>query len=151
MVYFYRDVSPRRRSPRRTTMVLRSLMRNRLKKPPQSMSHHQHQKLPSPLHTPQSLISPEPLSFHLLKCSVMNSSKPSLSETSKSFKPLKTTSPHFTMTLLREDMLEFSSVLPPNKRLSTQSMRILHTFRDFTMPLIHSSNSPRTQELVRER
>jgi hypothetical protein len=156
MIYFYRDASPRRRSPRRTNMVIWSLMRSRsLRKLPQLLCQHQlqHQLLMLPMLplVSQRKISLVPPRLKLLKSSRKICSRPSPSEMLQSFRPLLITSHHFMMTLLREDMLEFFSVLPPNKRLSSQSMKMFYTLRDSMMPLMHSSNSHKMQELARRR
>ena len=62
-------------------------------------------------------------------------------------RPLQVTSHHQMKTLLREDMLEFSSHLLPSKRLFSSSMKMLSTFTPCTRTPNHSRCSLRTQVL----
>ena len=118
-----------------------------LRKNLKSMSKHRNK------HTTKSqqlktLILPQQLPLNQKKKSPKTSSQLSLQVMLSRFNPPQITSHQLTKTLLREDMLQFSSPLLPRWRLFTPCMKTLLIFNNCTTTPSHSGSSLKTLVLV---
>lgn len=145
-----RENSQREEDPERVAPAPNPNLNSSLKmRPNQSSKPNQNQ--PQNQFNNHPLISPPPRLNNQLKKSQETSLSTSQLATSRESTPLQTTSHQLPRTLLKVDMLVFSSPPPPKLRLCTPSSRTSPTSSNFSITPNPSDSSPKIKVSVPRR